>query len=199
MKTALAGIGIVFCMWASFAVGEEPDSQDSIVVTLSIPAEEVSAGEQILLRMRVENQGESAVKLIRPRGNFITAIEELGWSVFINGPQGKYGLFPAPRSVYPVQDAHIMELAPGEFVGASVRVGYYCLLSKHERPFQIVGKTPGTYQAVITYHARKDGFFLLEKEKVEDLFLGPVSSSKVEFEVVKQQEQPNPVNVPDQK
>ena len=192
MRNVMYGAWLpVFALaWSTF--GAESSSKDEgLVVTLTLQEKKIAAGKPVALLLTVKNQGQSPIHLIRPRSSNITRIHEHGWIIEITGPQGVYGLFPAPRGVEPVVDTDIIELAPGEFVGAEVTVGHYVLLSRFERPQQEVGHTPGIYRARLTYHAEKGGPFLLKERKQESLFLGPVSSEAVEYEITKKEEQPN--------
>ena len=187
MRNRILVLGLLLLSFSSLCFGEEANPQKDLKVKLTMDKKAFKSGDKIELKLRVENKGKAAIRLFRPRSGKVTRIYELGWAIVITGSKGTYTTLPEPRGVYAATERDVIELAPGESVGATAIVNHYAHMTK--TTVSLLKDEKGEFTAVLKYKLDNAGPYLFEKnqkaKKADKIFLGPLESNKVTFKIGK--------------
>lgn len=183
------GILVVGCLALSaVAFGDDLKPEQSVTVSLQILPSNPQIGDSVRLKIMVENEGKKPVRLVRLRtGEFERHAGFFGWTVAVNGPGGKYTFIPIPIPRPPLRDTDIIELRPGESFGVRVDLTQVPLV-KGGAPYEHLSQREGKYTVKVLYESDKQFFDpQYVKAEIKEVFLGPISSDVLEFEIKKKE------------
>ena len=154
-----------------------------LVVSLQIEPAILRIGDRVTIEARVANEGKKPVRLVRLRASRLERCTGLfGWSISIEGSDGRYTFIPVPGPAIPMRDDDVIELLPGESFGVKVDLAH-AVLVKGKPPYKRLARTEGKYRVRVTYKSHKAVLGPYMKTKVQDVFLGPISSDILGLEI----------------